>query len=69
MSFDTVVVFRMDSTFIFESAFSEVLILASANPQYDKRLSIDLPLQYIKIRDLTINVMSVRLWHFKNGGS
>ena len=28
-------------------SLSEVLILASANPQYDKRLSIDLPVQYI----------------------
>ena len=33
-------------------SFSEVLILASANPQYDKRLSIDLPVQYIKIPSL-----------------
>ena len=33
-------------------SFSEVLILASANPQYDKRLSIDLPVQYNKIPNL-----------------
>ena len=33
-------------------SFSEILILASANPQYDKRLSIDLPVQYIKIPNL-----------------
>ena len=26
-------------------SFSEVLILASTNPQYDKRLSIELPVQ------------------------
>ena len=26
----------------------EALILASTNPQYDKRLSIDLPVQYMK---------------------
>ena len=32
--------------------FSEVLILTSANPQYDKRLSIDFPVQYIKILNL-----------------
>ena len=29
--------------------FSEALILASTNPQYDKRLFIDLRVQYIKI--------------------
>ena len=30
-------------------SFSEVLILASTNPQYDKRLSIKVPVQYMKI--------------------
>ena len=30
-------------------SFSEVLILATTNPQYDKRLSIKLPIQYMKI--------------------
>ena len=30
-------------------SFSEVLILASTNPQYDKRLSSELPLQHMKI--------------------
>ena len=30
-------------------SFSEVLILASTNPQYDKRLSTELPAQYVKI--------------------
>ena len=30
-------------------SFSEVLILASTNPQYDTRLSIELPVQYIKM--------------------
>ena len=29
-------------------SFSEALILASTNPQYDKRLFMDLPVQYIK---------------------
>ena len=29
-------------------SFSESLILASTNPQYDKRLFIDLPVQYMK---------------------
>ena len=29
--------------------FSEVLILAPTNPQYDKRLSSELPVQYMKI--------------------
>ena len=33
-------------------SFSEVLILASTNPQYDKRLSIELPLQYMKTPSL-----------------
>ena len=28
---------------------SEALIFASTNPQYDKRLSIELPVQYMKI--------------------
>ena len=28
-------------------SFSEALILASTNPQYDKRLFIDLPVQYL----------------------
>ena len=30
--------------------FSEALILASTNPQYDKRLFIDLPVQYMKTK-------------------
>ena len=29
-------------------SFSEALILAPTNPQYDKRLFIDLPVQYMK---------------------
>ena len=29
-------------------SFSEALILGSTNPQYDKRLFIDLPVQYMK---------------------
>ena len=29
-------------------ALSEALILAATNPQYDKRLIIDLPVQYMK---------------------
>ena len=31
-------------------SFSEALILASTNPQYDKRLFIDLPVQYMKTK-------------------
>ena len=31
-------------------SFSETLIIASTNPQYDKRLFIDLPVQYMKTR-------------------
>ena len=30
-------------------SFSEALILASTNPQYDNRLFIELPVQYMKI--------------------
>ena len=30
-------------------SFSEALIIASTNPQYDKRLLIELPVQYMKI--------------------
>ena len=30
------------------SEISEVLIVASTNPQYDKRLFIELPVQYMK---------------------
>ena len=30
-------------------SFSKVLILALTNPQYDKRLSLNLPVQYMKI--------------------
>ena len=30
-------------------SFSEILILTSTNPQYDKRLFIELPVQYMKI--------------------
>jgi hypothetical protein len=33
-------------------SFSEVLILASTNSQYDKRLSIELSIQYMKILSL-----------------
>ena len=29
-------------------SFSEALILASTNPQYEKRLFTDLPVQYMK---------------------
>ena len=29
-------------------SFSEALILESTNPQYDRRLFIDLPVQYMK---------------------
>ena len=33
-------------------SFSEVLILASTNPKYDKRLSFELPVQNMKIQSL-----------------
>ena len=31
-----------------DKSFSEALILASTNPQYDKRLFIELPVQHMK---------------------
>ena len=31
-------------------SFSEALILASTNPQYDKRMFIDLPVQYMETK-------------------
>ena len=34
--------------FVTGKSFSEALILASTNPQYGKRLFIDLPVQYMK---------------------
>ena len=42
-------------------SFSEALILASTNPQYDKRLFIDLPVQYMKttISEHIVHIMSV----------
>ena len=33
-------------------SLSEVLILVSTNPQYDDRLFIELPVQYMKIQTL-----------------
>ena len=43
----------MDMYSIFESAtgksFSEAFILTLTNPQYDKRLFIESPVQYMKI--------------------
>ena len=36
------------SPFLTGKSFSEALILASTNPQYDKKLFIDLPVQYMK---------------------
>ena len=37
------------STFVTGKSFSEALILASTNPQYNKRLFIELQVQYMKI--------------------
>ena len=39
---------RNSSIVITGKSFSKVLILASTNPQYDKRLFIDLPVEYMK---------------------
>ena len=43
-------------------SFSEVLILASTNPQYDKRLSIELPVQYMKIPSFEHGENMRRTW-------
>ena len=39
---------RNESKLITGKSLSEALFLESTNPQYDKRLFIDLPIQYIK---------------------
>ena len=39
---------RDQKIYLTGKSFSEALILASTNPQYDKRLFIDLPVQYMK---------------------
>ena len=38
----------MTMSLITGKSLSEALIFASTNPQYDKRLFIDLPVQYMK---------------------
>ena len=43
-------------------SFSEVLTLGSANSQYDKRLSIDLPVQYLTIPNLEHGKNMGRTW-------
>ena len=48
---------KIDKIFIYAvlhtgKSFSEALILASTNPQYDERLFIDLPVQYMKTTSL-----------------
>jgi hypothetical protein len=51
VSFHAVVVFGLGKDFLLEpvpgKSLSEALILVSINPQYDKRLFIDLPVQYM----------------------
>ena len=50
-------------------SFSEALILASTNPQYGKRLFIDLPVQYMKITSsehvVYMNCLLFLFWHSK----
>ena len=43
-------------------SFSEALILASTDPQYVKRLFIDLPVQYMKTQNMlcTLIVLNVK---------
>ena len=40
---------QRQGTFFTGKSFSEALILASTNPYYDKRLFIELQVQYLKI--------------------
>ena len=52
-------------TLLTGKALSEALILGLTNPQYDKRLFIDLPVQYMKTTMLehsmyTVNVLSAK---------
>ena len=44
-------------------SFSEALILASTNPQYDKRLFIELRVQYMKTTKLIFNFVYTN-WYF-----
>ena len=46
--------------------FSEVLILASTNPQHDKRLSIELLVQYMKISSLEHEKLEENMFVCKN---
>ena len=48
-SFFLEVVLKLENELITGKSFSEALILASNNPQYDKRLFIELQVQYMKI--------------------
>ena len=48
MTLAAVGIFGLDFQVLFKS-LSESVILASTNPQYDKRLFIELPVQYMKI--------------------
>ena len=43
----------------------EALILASTNPQYDKRLFIDLPVQYMKAQKLRTCCVHKFFWMSK----
>ena len=52
-------------------SLSEALIFASTNPQYGKRLFIDLPVQYMKTTSsehvekmLCIQIHTVAIWTF-----
>ena len=46
-------------------SFSEALILVSTNPQYDKRLFIELRVQYMKIPS-TEHVVYINCSEYKN---
>ena len=47
-------------------SFSEALILASTNPQYDKRLFIDLPVQYLHETTSSEHVMYINCFECQN---
>ena len=45
----SIMLFHLDQSVVTGNSFSEALILSSTNPQYDKRLFLELQVQYMKI--------------------
>ena len=42
--------FKLNEKYVLGKSFSEALVFASTNPKYDKRLFLDLPVQYMKLQ-------------------